>query len=107
MWAAMRAAETGWALRGEDPHVNALEARGAEMVGKEAGLFVPTCSVANLAALMALAPPAGTVLADADSHVATTEREGVEHVAGLAVLTLPWVDGAPQLGRAKGDVLVL
>ena len=85
VWAAMRAAETGWALVGEDRHVNELERVGAEMLGKAAALFVPTCSAANLAALMAQAEPGGVVVTDAANHAATTEREGIERVARLAV----------------------
>ena len=54
MWEAMRAAELGWAGAGEDENVNELERRGAELLGKEAAVFVPTCTMANLAALLAL-----------------------------------------------------
>ena len=35
--------------------MNELERRGAELLGKEAAVFVPTCTMANLAALLALA----------------------------------------------------
>ena len=49
----MRAAELGWASAGEDENVNELERRGAELLGKEAAVFVPTCTMANLAALLA------------------------------------------------------
>ena len=44
---AMAAAEVGDDVYGEDPSVNALEARVAEMLGKEAALFVPTGHMAN------------------------------------------------------------
>ena len=54
MWEAMRAAELGWATYGEDENVNELERRGAELLGKEAAVFVPTCTLANLAAVLAL-----------------------------------------------------
>ena len=57
MWDAMRAARLGWATFGEDENVNELERRGAELLGKEAAVLVPTCSLANLVALLALTQP--------------------------------------------------
>ena len=54
MWEAMRSARLGWAVAGEDENVNELERRGAELLGKEAAVFVPTCTLANLAALLTL-----------------------------------------------------
>ena len=40
MWDAMRAARLGWATLGEDESVNALEQRGAELLGKQAAVLV-------------------------------------------------------------------
>ena len=45
------AAELGWATFGEDASVNELCERVAELLGKPAGLWVPTCGMANLVAL--------------------------------------------------------
>ncbi|HEM60923.1 MAG TPA: threonine aldolase, partial [Chloroflexi bacterium] len=45
---AMYEAELGDDVMGEDPTVNRLEALAAEMVGKEAGLFVPSGTMGNL-----------------------------------------------------------
>ena len=53
MRAAMMAAELGDDVFGGDPTVNALQARIASMLGKEAALFVPTGTQSNLCALMA------------------------------------------------------
>jgi threonine aldolase len=50
-------AELGWATYGEDENVNELERRGAELLGKEAAVLVPTCSLANLATLLAQTEP--------------------------------------------------
>jgi threonine aldolase len=44
---------------GEDETVNELERRGAELLGKEAAAFVATCSLANLAAVLAHSRPGG------------------------------------------------
>jgi threonine aldolase len=52
MRAAMASAEVGDDVYGEDPTVNRLEALGAGLTGKEAALFVPTGTMANLLAIM-------------------------------------------------------
>ncbi|HYB69856.1 MAG TPA: beta-eliminating lyase-related protein, partial [Candidatus Bathyarchaeia archaeon] len=64
MWAAMRAAEVGWAYLGEDASVNELEARGARLLGKEAAVLLPTCSTANLIALLTLGTPGQAIALD-------------------------------------------
>ena len=48
---AMAEAEVGDDVYGEDPTVNALEARTAELLGKEAALFVPSGTMANQIAI--------------------------------------------------------
>ena len=53
----------GWALRGEDRSVRRLEELAAELLGKEAGLLLPTCSSANLFGLLALGARGGAVAA--------------------------------------------
>lgn len=88
MWDAMRRARVGWAPAGEDENVTELERRGAELLGKEAAVFVPTCSLANLAALLALTTPGERVDVDPDAHIALSEGDWLTHVAGL-------VAGAP------------
>jgi threonine aldolase len=52
MLSAMMAAETGDDVYGDDPTVNALEVRAAQLTGKEAALFLPTGTQANLIALL-------------------------------------------------------
>lgn len=83
MWEAMRTARLGWATYGEDENVNELERRGAELLGKQAAVLVPTCSQANLAALLALAEPGARVLVDEHAHVVRNEGDWLTHVARL------------------------
>ena len=85
MWEAMRAARLGWATYGEDENVNELERRGAELLGKEAAVLVPTCSLANLAALMALTEPGQRVLVEDDAHIVVNEGDWLRNVARLDV----------------------
>jgi threonine aldolase len=93
MWEAMRAAPLGWATYGEDPSVNDLQERMAGLLGKEAALWVPTCGMANLVALLTIAPRGSTVVLEAASHVLTSEAMGIEAIAGLEPRSLWAKDG--------------
>ena len=84
MWEAMRAAPLGWATYGEDPSVNRLEAVAAAMLGKQAAVWVPTCGMANLAALLVLAEGGSTVVLERSAHILTSEAMGLAHVARLS-----------------------
>jgi threonine aldolase len=83
MWAAMRAAPFGWAAAGEDETVNELERRVAALLGKEAGMFVTTCTAANLAAVVALGEPGQRVAIDADAHILVNEGGWLTELARL------------------------
>ena len=93
MWEAMRSAKLGWATFGEDPSVNELQERMAALLGKEAGLWVPTCGMANLVALLTIAPRGSTVVLESSSHVLTSEERGLEEIAGLEPWSLWAEDG--------------
>lgn len=75
MWEAMRAAEPSALTR--------LEARAAELIGKEAAAWTPTCTAANLAALLTLAAPGDRVALQPEAHILTTEGMGIAHLARL------------------------
>ncbi len=77
---AMAKAEVGDDVFGDDPTVKALEARAAAMFGLEAGLFFPTGTQSNLAALMAHCARGEEVILGQDAH--TYKYEG----GGAAVL---------------------
>ncbi len=89
----MRAAPLGWATYGEDPSVNELQERVAGLLGKEAALWVPTCGMANLVALLTIAPRGSSVVLEASSHVLTSEAMGIEEIAGLEPRSLWAEDG--------------
>src|SRR5262245_7303283 len=73
---AMAAAEVGDDVFGDDPTVNALEERAAELTGKEAGLFVSSGTMGNLVAHMAHVPRGGEIIAEASSHLVLDEGGG-------------------------------
>ena len=85
---AMAAAELGDDVFGEDPTVNALEERAAELLGKEAGLFVSSGTMGNLVSLMAHVPRGGEIIAGAQSHIVRDEAAGHAVVVGASVLQL-------------------
>jgi threonine aldolase len=85
---AMAAAEVGDDVWGEDPSVNALEERAAELLGKEAGLFVSSGTMANLVALMAHVPRGGEIIAGGETHIVNDEAAGHAVVVGASVRQL-------------------
>ncbi len=66
---AMAAAEVGDDVYGEDPSAHALEARAAEVLGKEAALFVPSGTMANQIALQVHCRPSDEVVIGEGAHV--------------------------------------
>jgi threonine aldolase len=85
---AMAAADVGDDVWGEDPSVNALEERAAELLGKEAGLFVSSGTMANLVALMAHVPRGGEIIAGGETHIVNDEAAGHAVVVGASVRQL-------------------
>src|ERR1700691_5543432 len=69
MRAAMAAAEVGGDVYGEDPTVNHLERRAAEVFGREAALFVPTGTMGNQVAIRLLTQPGQEVIAESRAHI--------------------------------------
>ncbi len=91
MLAAMATAATdeqGYGPR-EDPNLQALEKKAAQALGKEDALFVPTCMMANLLAVMAVAQRGDAVVLDAQSHVLTSESGAIAAVAGIVTRPIP------------------
>jgi threonine aldolase len=76
-------------LARECPHTEELEALAAEMVGMEAGLLVPSGTLANLLGLMTQARPGDEVIVEAESHIYNRERGGITAVAGLLPRPVP------------------
>ena len=86
----------------EDPTVNELEARGAELLGQEEAVFVPTATMANEIALRLHSRPGDELLAEENSHVLIAELGGPAVFAGLLTRPIPGVNGrfGPELIRS-------
>jgi len=82
---AMAAAEVGDDVLDGDPTVSRLEARVAEMLGKEAGLFFPTGSMANMTGLAVHAAQGSEALLDEDAHIIHGEMAGAAGLLGVQV----------------------
>jgi threonine aldolase len=81
---AMARAVVGDDVFGEDPTVNDLEALAASMLGKEAGLFVPTGTMANLVAVLTHTQKGEEVFVESDSHIYCNEVGSMSAVAGAS-----------------------
>jgi threonine aldolase len=93
MRAAMAAAEVGDEQLREDPTVNELQRRVAELLGHEAALFLPTATMANQIALRVLTRPGGELLAEERTHILVYEAGGPAVHSGLVMRGLPAVAG--------------
>lgn len=79
---AMAEAEVGDDVYGEDPTVNRLQTRAAEMFGKEAALFVPTGCMGNLIAIKIWTHHGNEVVCEERSHVNLYELASMSAIAG-------------------------
>jgi len=85
MRAAMAAAEVGDDVYGEDPAVNLLERRAAEVFGREAALFVPTGTMGNQIAIRLHTQPGQEVVAESRAHILDWEMATTAVFSGCLV----------------------
>src|SRR5256885_3747922 len=95
----MRHAELGDDSREGDPTVRALEALAAKRTGKEAGLFLPSGTMANLVAMLTHTGRGGEILVDERAHVLRLEMGGLAALAGMSHRPIPGRMGAMDLDR--------
>jgi threonine aldolase len=88
MRAAIAAADVGDEQRREDPSVNTLQERAAELLGQEAALFLPTATLANQIALKLHSRPGDVLVAERYAHVVIYEYGGPAAHAGLMIEAL-------------------
>src|SRR5438046_1354447 len=101
MLAAMAAAEVGDEQEQEDPTVNELQRRAAELLGHERALFLPTATMANQIALRVHTRPGSQLIAEERTHILIYEAGGPAAHSGLVTRGLPGVAGriTPQQVR--------
>jgi threonine aldolase len=90
---AMANAEVGDEQKREDPTVNELERRGAEFLGQEEAVFVPTATMANQIALGVLSRPGDALLVERHAHIVLSELGGPAVHSGLLTIALHGTHG--------------
>jgi threonine aldolase len=98
---AMADAEVGDDVYAEDPTVIGLQERVAGMFGKEAALFTPTGSMANLLAVGALVSPGQEVLCESRAHIVRAELGAHGAVTGITTRTWSHPDGQVDLAAIQ------
>jgi len=103
MRAAMARAEVGDDVYGDDPTINRLEALGAEMLGKEAALFVPSGTFGNQLALFTWCPRGSEVILGEECHIVAHEAGAPSVIAGVQTRCVPNPGGvlAPEEIRKR------
>ena len=104
MYERMRGAPIGDDALDGDPTVRELEAYVAAQLGKQAGLFVPSCTMANLLAVLAQTQRNEQVILESTAHMYTSER-GAATFTGVFYHCVPGADGAMDLNRLEEALL--
>lgn len=89
MWEAMAKAHVGDDVYGDDPTVNELQNLAAEMLGKQAALFVPSGTMGNLASMLAHCQRGDEIILGSKNHMFMYEAGGVSAVGGIHSCQLP------------------
>ncbi|MBI5942815.1 MAG: low-specificity L-threonine aldolase [Chloroflexi bacterium] len=95
---AMAGAEVGDDVYGDDPTVNILQEKAAEMLGKEDALFVPSGTMGNLLALLVHCQRGDEVIVGDKSHIYINEAGGMSALGGI--------HPRPVMNQADGTLLL-
>ncbi|MCA8974484.1 MAG: aminotransferase class I/II-fold pyridoxal phosphate-dependent enzyme [Planctomycetes bacterium] len=101
---AMAAAVVGDDVWGEDPTVAELERTGAQFLGKEAAVFVPSGTMANQLAIHVHCRPGDELICEQRSHVYYFEGGGIARLSGTQVRPLVAADGFPTPDQVEAAV---
>jgi threonine aldolase len=100
----MSRAEVGDDVYGEDPTINRLEERAAELVGREASVFVPTGTMGNQIAIHVHTRPGSEVVAEAGSHVFNFEMGAMAALSGTLPRPIETDDGLLEPEQAEAAI---
>src|SRR5881392_998489 len=90
---AIARAAVGDEQKREDPTVNELEGRGAEFLGQEEAVFLPTATMANQIALQILTRPGDALVVERHAHIMLSELGGPAAHSGLLTIGLEGTKG--------------
>ena len=89
---AMATAKVGDDVYGEDPTVNQLQEKAAEMLGKEAGIFLPSGTMGNLISVLAHCGRGGEIILGNKAHIFLYEAGGISALGGVHSRQIPNLD---------------
>ncbi len=98
---AMAEAEVGDDVYGEDPTINRLERRAAEVFEREAAIFVPSGTMGNQIAIKAHTRPGQEVICEARAHILDYEMAMLAHFSGCIPRAVPGQDGILSWNEIK------
>ena len=98
---AMAKAEVGDDVFGEDPTVNKLQQKVAELLGKEAALYVPSGTMGNQVCIKVHTQPGDEVIAEKGCHVFNYETAGMAFLSNVQVHTIEGKHGAFSVAQVK------
>jgi threonine aldolase len=102
---AMAQADVGDDVYGEDPTVNRLQEIAANLLGKEAGLFVPSGTMGNLAAILAHCQRGDEVILGKQAHTYLFEAGGISALGGVHSCQIPnQPDGSLDLEQVRNSI---
>src|ERR1700677_3417600 len=104
MRAAMHAAPVGDDVFGEDPSVNLLEERVADLLGKEAALYVPSGSMSNQIGVRCHTQPGDEMICGVNCHIYNYEAGAAGEVSGVSPRTLDGEYGIFDVSYLEGKV---
>ena len=93
MLQAMSDASVGDDVFGDDPSVNRLQDLAAELLGKEAALFVPSGTMANQVAIRTHTEPGDEIIVESGAHIFLYEGGGFAALSGVSARCVPGVAG--------------
>src|SRR3954466_1403822 len=101
---AIARAPVGDEQKREDPTVNELERRGAEFLGHEEAVFLPTATMANQIALQILSRPGDALLVERHAHIMLSELGGPAAHSGLLTIGLTGTQGRFSPDRVVSEI---
>ncbi|MBI3170488.1 MAG: low-specificity L-threonine aldolase [Chloroflexi bacterium] len=102
---AMAEAEVGDDVYGDDPTVNQLQVKAAQMLGKQAALFVPSGTMGNLLALLVHCSRGEEVIIGDKSHIYVNEAGGMAALGGIFPHPIPnQTDGTLRLEDIRASI---
>ncbi len=99
---AMANAEVGDDVLGDDPSVSKLQSRIAEMLGKEAALYVPSGTMSNLIGVRVHCKPGDEMICDAGCHIYNYEQAGYAQLSGIAARMVEGRRGVIEVEQLEG-----